>query len=64
LRKTTRTGRRCTPCVLHFPAVNPPHDEESPVPRRPLLSAIVRDVHFWIPLAVLIAGLFLLHELR
>jgi hypothetical protein len=50
--------------VLHFPAVNPLHDEESPVPRRPLLSAIVRDVHFWIPLAVLIAGLFLLHELR
>jgi hypothetical protein len=44
--------------------VNPLRDEESPATRQPLLSVIVRDVHFWIPLVVLMAGLFLLHELR
>ena len=29
-----------------------------------LLRAIVTDIHFWIPLAVLVAGLFLLDKLR
>ena len=29
-----------------------------------LYGAIVRDSHFWIPLLVLIAGMFLLRELR
>jgi hypothetical protein len=53
-----------TSCMLHFPAVNPLHEEESPVQGQPLLSVIVRDVHFWIPLLALMAGLFLLHELR
>jgi hypothetical protein len=57
-------GAARTTCVLHFPAVNPLHEEESPAQGQPLLSVIVRDVHFWIPLVALIAGLFLLHELR
>jgi hypothetical protein len=29
-----------------------------------LLRMIATDVHFWIPLVVLLAGLVLLHELR
>jgi hypothetical protein len=29
-----------------------------------LFRAIVTDVHFWIPLSVLIGGLFLLDKLR
>jgi hypothetical protein len=29
-----------------------------------LLSTILHDIHFWIPLVVLLAGLFLLHNLR
>ena len=29
-----------------------------------LLGTIVRDLHFWIPLLVLLAGLFLLRELH
>jgi hypothetical protein len=28
------------------------------------LSVLLRDIHFWIPLLVLIAGLLFLHELR
>lgn len=61
----TRQGRGTSaPCVLHFPAVNPQREEESSVQRQPLLSAIVSDVHFWIPLVILMAGLLLLHELR
>lgn len=31
---------------------------------RNLFSAIVTDVHFWIPLSVLLGGLFLLDKLR
>lgn len=50
--------------VVNFPAVNPQHEEELSPQREPLLHAIVRDVHFWIPLGVLMAGLILLHELR
>lgn len=30
----------------------------------PMFRTIVRDIHFWIPLIVLIAGLLFLHELR
>jgi hypothetical protein len=29
-----------------------------------LVSTIIGDVHFWIPLVVLLAGLLLLHELH
>ena len=29
-----------------------------------LFGIVVTDVHFWIPLIVLVAGLVLLHELR
>jgi hypothetical protein len=29
-----------------------------------LLRIIATDIHFWIPLLVLLAGLVLLHELR
>jgi hypothetical protein len=29
-----------------------------------LLRVIASDIHFWIPLLVLLAGLVLLHELR
>jgi hypothetical protein len=34
--------------------------------RRPdsLFSTIMHDIHFWIPLIVLLAGLLFLHELR
>jgi hypothetical protein len=39
--------------------------ERSAVPEsRSLLRVIVTDIHFWIPLAVLIAGLILLDKLR
>jgi hypothetical protein len=44
--------------------VNQGHENESRVQRQPLLRTIVRDVHFWIPLGALMAGLILLHELR
>jgi hypothetical protein len=44
--------------------VNPLHEEQSIARRQPLLGAIVSDVHFWIPLVMLMAGLLLLHELR
>ena len=39
----------------HSPIANEP---------RSLFRAIVTDVHFWIPLVVLAAGLFLLDKLR
>ena len=29
-----------------------------------LFNTVIRDIHFWIPLLVLLAGLLLLHELR
>jgi len=44
--------------------VNPLHEEKLDPQRQPLLTAILHDVHFWIPLVVLMAGLLLLHELR
>jgi hypothetical protein len=31
---------------------------------RSLLIAVATDIHFWIPLSVLFAGLFLLDKLR
>jgi hypothetical protein len=31
---------------------------------RSLFSAVAGDVHFWIPLSVLLGGLFLLDKLR
>ena len=34
-----------------------------PVPRN-LYRAIVTDIHFWIPLSVLLGGVFLLDKLR
>jgi hypothetical protein len=34
-----------------------------PVPRN-LFRAIATDIHFWIPLSVLIGGVFLLDKLR
>jgi hypothetical protein len=36
---------------------------DTPRPRN-LFRAIATDVHFWIPLGVLIGGLFLLDKLR
>jgi hypothetical protein len=36
----------------------------SPKPSRHLFRAIVTDVHFWIPLTVLIGGLVLLDRLH
>jgi hypothetical protein len=36
----------------------------SPERPRNLIRAIATDVHFWIPLSVLIGGLFLLDRLR
>lgn len=35
-----------------------------PSQRRGLLRAIFTDIHFWIPLCVLVAGLVLLDKLR
>jgi hypothetical protein len=29
-----------------------------------LFSTVIRDIHFWIPLLVLLAGLLFLHELH
>jgi hypothetical protein len=29
-----------------------------------LFSTVIRDIHFWIPLIVLLAGLLFLRELR
>jgi hypothetical protein len=36
----------------------------TPDPPRSLIHAIATDVHFWIPLSVLVGGLFLLDKLR
>jgi hypothetical protein len=36
----------------------------SPDPSRKLFRMIATDVHFWIPLSVLVAGLLLLDKLR
>jgi len=35
-----------------------------PIPTRNLFRAIATDVHFWIPLGVLLGGLALLDKLR
>lgn len=35
-----------------------------PEPSRNLFRAIATDLHFWIPLSVLVGGLFLLDKLR
>jgi hypothetical protein len=36
---------------------------EDIAPKQSTLSCILTDVHFWVPVAVLIAGLLLLHSL-
>ena len=36
----------------------------APEPSRNMLRAIATDVHFWIPLSVLVGGLLLLDKLR
>lgn len=42
-----------------------PTPERAPGPRgRVSLGLIVRDVHFWIPVVVLIGGLFVLQWMR
>jgi len=38
--------------------------DTSPSSERSVLRAIAGDIHFWIPLLVLIAGIALLHELH
>jgi hypothetical protein len=37
-------------------------DPDKNAPRR--LASILTDIHFWVPVAVLIAGLLLLHSLH
>ena len=39
-------------------------DETGSVESASLIRIIATDIHFWIPLLVLVAGLVLLHELR
>jgi hypothetical protein len=39
-------------------------DETGSVESASLFRIIATDIHFWIPLLVLVAGLVLLHELR
>jgi hypothetical protein len=41
-----------------------PSDTNERTGSRKILSAIATDVHFWIPLSVLVGGLFLLDKLR
>lgn len=40
------------------------NDSRSKIRPGSLFSAVMRDVHFWIPLIVLLAGLLFLRELR
>lgn len=40
------------------------NDEDLRIRPDSLLRTIMRDIHFWIPLIVLLAGLLLLQELR
>lgn len=40
------------------------HEESRRAGTGSLFGVVVADVHFWIPLIVLVAGLVLLHELR
>jgi len=37
-------------------------ENSSPPPSR--LASILTDIHFWVPVAVLIAGLLLLHSIH
>jgi hypothetical protein len=39
-------------------------DEQSAQKSRGVLTTILTDVHFWIPVAVLFAGLAVLHWIR
>jgi hypothetical protein len=41
-----------------------PTEEGGQVEANSLLRTVATDIHFWIPLLVLAAGLVLLHELR
>jgi hypothetical protein len=41
-----------------------PDQESGPAELVSLFGVVVTDIHFWIPLIVLVAGLVLLHELR
>jgi hypothetical protein len=41
-----------------------PTDESGQVETGSLFRIVATDIHFWIPLLVLAAGLVLLHELR
>jgi hypothetical protein len=41
-----------------------PKNQTGRAARSSLFRTIATDVHFWIPLLVLLAGLVLLHELR
>ena len=41
-----------------------PKEQNGRAEHEPLIRAIATDLHFWIPLLVLLAGLVLLHELR
>lgn len=38
--------------------------DEKNMRRGSLFSTVLRDIHFWIPLIVLLAGLLFLRELR
>jgi hypothetical protein len=44
--------------------VNQVSDKKLKMRPHSLYGTIVRDIHFWIPLLVLIAGMLLLRELR
>jgi hypothetical protein len=41
-----------------------PDQESRPAELSSLFGLVATDIHFWIPLIVLVAGLVLLHELR
>jgi len=39
-------------------------NESSAVPPNSRLASILTDIHFWVPLAILMGGLLLLHFIR
>ncbi|HZR32637.1 MAG TPA: translocated intimin receptor Tir [Terriglobales bacterium] len=43
---------------------DPAKGSSAPVRTGSIVSTIIGDIHFWIPLIVLIAGLFFLHQLH
>jgi len=43
---------------------DPAKGSTAPARSGTVVSTVIRDIHFWIPLIVLIAGLFLLHQLH